>query len=273
MRRNMMPWLEHVGRVFHRRTNIREVFGGNQVMGISESPIEETVIVVSDPHGNKYNYHDRFLADGSYEYYGQRAQAGDPWRNNNHQIRDHAENGRSLLLFLKENDEYRFDGEWFYNRHQIIDVRGVEQVVFNLVNGRDLRQENLERDIAALQRENAGALRERAIAAGNRNPAIRERAGNVYQRAAMVAAHVLNRAGGLCECCGEAAPFNRADGRPYLECHHVDRLADQGADDIYSVIALHPVCHRFVHHAGEAGRARNDEMRNRLREIEPRPAL
>lgn len=65
-----------------------------------------------------------------------------------------------------------------------------------------------------------------------------------------VVAEVLIRAQGLCESCGEAAPFiRRSDGTPYLEVHHKTRLADGGHDIVQNAIALCPNCHRREHYA------------------------
>jgi hypothetical protein len=45
---------------------------------------------------------------------------------------------------------------------------------------------------------------------------------------ARVKAWVLKTARGKCECCQMAAPFVDTDGLPYLEVHHIWRLADGG---------------------------------------------
>jgi 5-methylcytosine-specific restriction protein A len=62
-----------------------------------------------------------------------------------------------------------------------------------------------------------------------------------------VAKYVAARANGVCEACGFEAPFHRPDGSPYLEIHHIHRLADDGPDDIMHVSAICPNCHREAH--------------------------
>lgn len=70
----------------------------------------------------------------------------------------------------------------------------------------------------------------------------------IYQRNADVVAEALERANGVCERCGAAAPFIRAsDGTPYLEVHHKKRLADGGEDTVENAIAVCPNCHRELH--------------------------
>jgi 5-methylcytosine-specific restriction protein A len=69
----------------------------------------------------------------------------------------------------------------------------------------------------------------------------------VFRRNPDVIAEVLLRAAGICESCREPAPFVRADGRPYLEVHHLIRLADGGDDTVLNAIAVCPNCHRERH--------------------------
>ena len=70
----------------------------------------------------------------------------------------------------------------------------------------------------------------------------------VFKRNPDVVAEVLERATGVCESCGENAPFQRrADGSPYLEVHHLVRLADGGEDSTENAIAICPNCHRKMH--------------------------
>ncbi|CAI8817840.1 5-methylcytosine-specific restriction enzyme A [Pseudomonas sp. IT-P176] len=63
-----------------------------------------------------------------------------------------------------------------------------------------------------------------------------------------VVAEALYRAGGSCEVCKKLAPFNRkSNGTPYLEVHHLVRLADGGLDNLANVAVLCPNCHRQAH--------------------------
>ncbi|QYK03326.1 HNH endonuclease [Shewanella psychrotolerans] len=69
-----------------------------------------------------------------------------------------------------------------------------------------------------------------------------------FNRDPKVKAWVLKEASGKCECCGSDAPFTTAEGEPFLEIHHLRRLADGGSDTITNVIALCPNCHREMHY-------------------------
>lgn len=82
---------------------------------------------------------------------------------------------------------------------------------------------------------------------GNVVPATSETLVTQYARDPNVASWVLSQATGRCECCREEAPFVREDGRPYLEIHHVRRLADGGEDTAENTVAVCPNCHRELH--------------------------
>ncbi|SAL82221.1 HNH endonuclease [Caballeronia choica] len=70
----------------------------------------------------------------------------------------------------------------------------------------------------------------------------------VFRRNPDVIAEVLLLANGVCQGCDQAAPFLRADGRPYLEVHHRRPLAEGGADTVENAIALCPNCHKERHY-------------------------
>lgn len=79
--------------------------------------------------------------------------------------------------------------------------------------------------------------------------------------------YVLSRANGYCESCKIEAPFKKFDGTPYLEPHHVDRVADDGPDHPAKVIALCPNCHRRAHHANDAKKF-NSKLKRLLLSLE-----
>ncbi len=62
-----------------------------------------------------------------------------------------------------------------------------------------------------------------------------------------VVEYVKRVARGKCDLCEELAPFKDKKGEPYLECHHVIPLAEDGDDSIENAVALCPNCHRKMH--------------------------
>lgn len=79
-----------------------------------------------------------------------------------------------------------------------------------------------------------------------------ERLQKIYYRDPMVKAWVLQQSKGICENCGEKAPFYLNDGIPYLEVHHVIPLSLSGADTTSNCVALCPNCHRALHYSQNA---------------------
>ncbi|CAG9297933.1 HNH endonuclease [Celerinatantimonas diazotrophica] len=69
-----------------------------------------------------------------------------------------------------------------------------------------------------------------------------------FKRDPKVKAWVLKEASGKCECCSSNAPFTTAEGEPFLEIHHLRRLADGGSDTVSNAVALCPNCHREMHY-------------------------
>jgi 5-methylcytosine-specific restriction protein A len=86
-----------------------------------------------------------------------------------------------------------------------------------------------------------------------------------FQRDPRVAAWVLTQSEGRCECCGHPAPFEKDDGTPFLEIHHLIRLADGGSDTVTNAIAICPNCHREMHY----GKRRKEILEN-VRSAVPR---
>lgn len=87
---------------------------------------------------------------------------------------------------------------------------------------------------------------------GQAAPARQVRATEQFVRDAAVVAYVLKDAGGNCECCVQPAPFTKPNGLPYLEVHHVKRLASGGSDKISNAVAVCPNCHRELHHGANS---------------------
>lgn len=72
---------------------------------------------------------------------------------------------------------------------------------------------------------------------------------------------VLNRSEGVCELTGGPG-FLMANGRRYLETHHIIPLSEGGADAVENVIALSADAHRQAHFG-----ANRDELRERCLQI------
>ncbi len=52
-----------------------------------------------------------------------------------------------------------------------------------------------------------------------------------------------------CQISGLQYSFNKRDGRPYVEAHHLIPLGGGGADNPYNIIIVNPLIHRMLHYA------------------------
>jgi 5-methylcytosine-specific restriction protein A len=263
-----------VGHVYRRRQDIHGRFNGQRQGGISTPSEHPLIFIFTGEAGEQYGYRDEFRPDGTFWYTGEGRSGDMVMQKGNRAIRDHAENGKALHLF-----EYvgrglvRYMGEARYLSHHVEerpdkdgDLR--KAIIFEL----DVEPGTVEpqgdapapeaiaesalwsrplpevRDLALKPPKTTATKVERRIITRNRSQAVR-----VY---------VLRRAGGVCEACGREAPFKTKRGRPYLEPHHIQRVADGGPDDPRWVAGICPNCHREIHHG-----VRGEQLNSSLAEM------
>jgi 5-methylcytosine-specific restriction protein A len=92
------------------------------------------------------------------------------------------------------------------------------------------------------------AKKEKQQPKGNKKPNKSQIQSTQYQRDPEVVAWVLDEAGGVCESCSKPAPFEKDDGTPFLEVHHIRMLSDDGSDTTTNAVAICPNCHREQHY-------------------------
>ncbi len=80
-----------------------------------------------------------------------------------------------------------------------------------------------------------------------KQPGNRQVTSNQLETSPWVTEHAKRRAKGMCQLCGQPAPFNDKAGAPFLETHHIVWLASGGEDSIENTVALCPNCHRMMH--------------------------
>jgi len=68
-----------------------------------------------------------------------------------------------------------------------------------------------------------------------------------FTRSSEVVRITKKRANGICQLCGQAAPFSDNHGNPYLEVHHIEWLSRGGPDSTDNTVALCPNCHAKMH--------------------------
>ena len=256
-----MHWPFVVYQSYVRRADIHAPYRGQQYGGIATPLAVPGVFLFTGHAAGQIGYKDRTDPDGTLRYTGE-GQVGDMRMvKGNAAIRDHAANGKDLLIFKQEkrNGLVRFEGlfscaGWEIERQNGRDGVERDAIVFHLVPLRDLETEAADVAVAPAPAISLAELRKRALAAAapaTGKPA--SPAATVFIRSRDVRDYVLARANGICEACGEPAPFTTATGRPYLEAHHIRRLSDRGPDDPRHVGGICPNCHRRAHYGVDRG--------------------
>lgn len=265
-----------VGRIYHRRRDIHDAYGGQRQGGMSTPSGHPVIFLFTGEGGAVHGYRDEFKPDGTYHYTGEGQRGDMAFVRANRALRDHKADGKRVHLFeALGGGDVRYVGEATYLAHhweERPDTGGNPRraIVFELdLTAQDsgaepaLSEPDAVHSARALRGKSLEELRRLALACASRTAPTQERRRNVRVRSEAVRAYVLQRASGTCEGCGEPAPFLTKRRQPYLEPHHTTRVADGGPDHPAHVIALCPTCHRRVHHARD-GEEYNAELVRRL---------
>lgn len=245
----------------YRRQDLNERFGGNRTAGIVPSKRDPVVLLFHTKEPRRQFYQDGFDGDGIYWYSGEGTRGDMDWTSANRSIRDHTEEGRDLLLFERVQ---RKDGLWRFS-HVVryfddrVDVRADIEgnprraIIFGLLPISDNATLTSSVTLPVALHRDVGQMRQLISSASiAKNATVKERVQKVYERSVLIAEYARSRANGICEACDAPAPFETPDGRPFLEVHHIDRLADGGPDLPDRVSAICPNCHRRCHYAADA---------------------
>jgi 5-methylcytosine-specific restriction protein A len=266
-----------VAKEYSRLRDIHERFGGQRQGGISTPSGQPFIVLFTGQSGERFGYKDEWVQDGSFRYVGE-GQIGDmEFVAGNKAIRDHAVNGKDLLLFtsLGKGKPVRYEGRFecaYWERADGFDVNESRRkiFIFHLVPEREQFDSTPQETDPEFERLDLAALKERAYRAANSGAEECDPKHGIrsfYKRSAAVKAYVLARAHGICEACKQPAPFQRVDGTPYLEPHHTMRLSDGGLDHPSAVAGICPTCHRRIHH-GHDGKEYNGTLIELLKTIE-----
>ncbi len=264
-----MPF--EIGRDYSRLHDIHENFGGQRQSGISPSSSHPFIFIFSGKTGETYGYKDGWQEqDGVYLYSGE-GQVGDmEFTRGNRAIRDHVSDGKQLLVFnaLGRGKPVRFVGEFAcvsYDFGTAPDRDGNTRrtIQFHLIRVEDVgsSMQDVDAPIDLIRPKSIDELRELALKASSTTRSENWRAAKnlQYSRSQDIRAYVLERARGICELTGDPAPFLTHTGEPYLEVHHIHRLADGGLDHPKNCAAITPNTHREIHY-GAMGKELDDKL-------------
>jgi 5-methylcytosine-specific restriction protein A len=243
----------------YRRQHLNDRFGGNRMTGIVASPREPVVLLFHTEEPVQQFYQDGFDDDGIYWYSGEGTRGDMQWTAANRAIRDHVADGRDLLLFervQRKHGLWRFAHVVSYFDHKVenrpdIEGKPRDAIIFGLLPISETAVAAAIETAPAVPKE-LGELRQLIGSKPAATTTVKQRVEEVYLRSAVVAEYARVRAAGVCEACNSPAPFVTAAGKPFLEVHHIDRLADGGPDLPDRVAAICPNCHRRCHYSADA---------------------
>ncbi|MGP9517983.1 HNH endonuclease [Psychrobacter sp. AOP7-C1-14] len=256
-----------IGKVYNRRADIHGRYKGQQYGGIATPAAHPYIFIFTGDSGNEYGYIDDFDPNGTFKYTGEGQEGDMKMSKGNLAIRDHQKNNKEILLFEYTSRGYvRLLGTCnyiFHHTEERPDRNGNlrEAIIFHLdiVNTQNI---NAAQTLTSKTVESPKAmyitkpskgqslqkLRKIALISTPTQGSTQEKIQSIQNRSRAIKLYAKNRANGICEGCNEIAPFETKSG-PYLEVHHLTRLADGGPDVPQNVIALCPTCHRRAHYS------------------------
>ncbi|MGH1352547.1 MAG: HNH endonuclease [Methyloligellaceae bacterium] len=246
------------GKLYSRQEDIHSKYGGNRQSGISYSKDSPYIFIFTGDTGAQYGYRDGYDEENVLHYTGEGQIGNMVFTRGNLEIRDHLQNGKDLLLFeaTGKGKPYKFLGQFNYIGYQyktIPDSEGQERkgIIFQLMNAEDEGYVESQEEEQQLSNKSLEELRKSAYSSTKTVKEAKsvENKKVYYERNQAIKSYVLRRANGICECCGKPAPFNKPDGTPFLESHHIGKLSDKGMDSPDRMAALTPNCHREIHYS------------------------
>ena len=248
-----------VGDVLSNR-ELCDIFKCGTQGGMRRSHGTNSLVLISDP--TKELYEDRW-EDDILHYTGM-GKKGDQKLDfmQNKTLFESNINSINIHLFeVHKKGEYYYHGlvslanEPYFEKQLDEDKKLREVVIFPLQLLDEKLRGTISKDLFYISEEiktkNAQKMsdlevRERALEY-NKKPGQRRVTSINYQRNSFVSENAKRRANGICQLCGNPAPFNNSDGTPYLETHHIIWLSREGEDSIENTAALCPNCHRKMH--------------------------
>jgi 5-methylcytosine-specific restriction enzyme A len=270
------------GQIYHRRSEIHEPYGGQQQGGMSTPSAVPCIFLFTGEAGTYQGYQDRWVSKETFRYTGE-GQVGDmSFVRANRALRDHLVNRKDVHLFEsvrtpKPTGYVRYIGQmvvtgWSYEQQEDGQGRPRQAIVFELTLLDSLDTElsddaDLVPTTAELVQRPLAELRTQALADAALARDVTERVTRTRYLSKAIKAYALARAQGVCEGCGQDAPFITAAGVPFLEVHHIGRLSDGGPDYPERVAAVCPNCHRRAHHSVDQALF-NSQLQARVRQRE-----
>ena len=269
-----------IGKIYNRRSDIHSKYGGQERGGISTPAKFPYIFIFTGNNGEQYGYTDGYNKEGVFNYTGEGQEGDMKMTKGNLAIRDHQKNRKSIYLFEKVETGYNFVGLCNYIDDRIeklndrngelrdaivfrLDVKNIEEITSSMNSVEAPKAVYITKPSKG---KSLQQLREIALSSTPTHASTQEKIQSIQNRSTAIKLYAKKRANGICEGCNETAPFETKSG-PYLEVHHLTRLADGGADLPQNVIALCPTCHRKAHYSLDCLEF-NNQLINKVAAIE-----
>ena len=269
-----------IGKIYNRRSDIHSKYGGQERGGISTPAKFPYIFIFTGNNGEQYGYTDGYNKEGVFNYTGEGQEGDMKMTKGNLAIRDHQKNRKSIYLFEKVETGYNFVGLCNYIDDRIeklndrngelrdaivfrLDVKNIEEITSSINSVEAPKAVYITKPSKG---KSLQQLREIALSSTPTHASTKEKIQSIQNRSTAIKLYAKKRANGICEGCNETAPFETKSG-PYLEVHHLTRLADGGADLPQNVIALCPTCHRKAHYSLDCLEF-NNQLINKVATIE-----
>lgn len=254
-----------IGKEYKRKSEIHGPYGGQAQGGISTPKNFPVVFVFTSEAGEHHGYKDEYRNDGIFWYTGE-GQVGDmKMTSGNKAILEHATNNKTIHIFEYTKRAFvRYIGTaecLGYHEEVRPDREGDDRKVFvfhldidSIDRGRRVSEPSASygsKQAKDLKNKSIKDLRLAALSPSPKDASSKEKREVAYYRSQALKLYVVERSKGICEGCESEAPFKTKSG-PFLECHHVHRLADGGPDHPKNIVALCPNCHRRAHYSNDA---------------------
>ena len=256
----------------YRRSDLHKKFGGSRQSGISPSANFPIIFLFTGKSGAQFGYNDEW-ENGVFQYTGEGQEGDMEYLRGNLAIKDHLGNGKELHVFeQQEKAMVKYIGQMVCIGSHFkpgLDKNGKNRrvIIFELTPLSDLIEHEPttaeeKNTISNLEQSSLAELRKKAQLDSVSSSTAVERKTQFWKASQAIKIYAKKRAQGLCEGCGNPAPFVKMNGSPYLEVHHINRLSDGGPDDPLWVSAICPNCHRRSHYSKDMG-----EFNNSLKHI------
>ena len=269
-----------IGKIYNRRSDIHSKYGGQERGGISTPAKFPYIFIFTGNNGEQYGYTDGYNKEGVFNYTGEGQEGDMKMTKGNLAIRDHQKNRKSIYLFEKVETGYNFVGLCNYIDDRIeklndrngelrdaivfrLDVKNIEEITSSINSVEAPKAVYITKPSKG---KSLQQLREIALSSTPTHASTQEKIQSIQNRSTAIKLYAKKRANGICEGCNETAPFETKSG-PYLEVHHLTRLADGGADLPQNIIALCPTCHRKAHYSLDCLEF-NNQLINKVATIE-----